>query len=176
MSTKSDQNDEQVTITFTGAMSLSRTISFRRATEIAGLLANADASPVSSMLPTHQISVTNSNFASSPLEAVKKSNAKTFPQLIVTLAHYLTIRDKSDTFDPKAVQVLLGRMGNPPKNFTRDLQTASDLLGYLMRQSKHEYIVTDKGREMVLSGFDGAVEGVTRRRKIKRLKGKKSQE
>ncbi len=92
----------------------------------------------------------------SPLDAIKQSTARTYPQKIAVLGKFLTERDNRETFDPKEILTLLRRMGDMPKNFTRDLKDAG-LLGYVTEEPNNEYLLTEHGKQTVESKFQGAI-------------------
>jgi hypothetical protein len=168
--------EDQVKITFSGAMSLERSVSFKRATSIARLLAEPENINLQEIttddlsLPSNT-SPSSGRVPGSALEAIKKAGPRTFPQRIVTLADFITKRDKIDHFDSKDVQTLLRRLGMPPQNFGRDMRQAEHVFAYVAKEADGQYIVTETGREAVEKGF-GNTEGSTtyKKRKIKRSK------
>jgi hypothetical protein len=165
--------EDQVKILFSGAMNLERKVSFRRATEIARLLAEPESTnptEIDMSLPS-SIPRPAGRAPSSALEAIKKAAPKTFPQRIVTLANFITKRDKSDHFDSKDVQTLLRRLGMPPQNFGRDMRQAEDVFGYITKEPDGQYLVTDTGREAVEGGFGNPDGNITyKKRKVKKAK------
>jgi len=162
--------DESVTIILKGALSLERKISFKKATDLARLLADESDTPSVAAIRPSELTHPTQKAASSALEIIKTSNAKTFPQQIAALAFYVTQRDHSDFFDPKDIKSLLRRMGNPPQNFGRDLAKGAELLGYFAKEAPGQYIITEKGKELVLKGFGSGEEGTSRRRKIRKVR------
>ncbi len=169
---KPKEVDEQVVVTLSGAISLTKKISYKKGAEIALFLAEDEGS-----LPEGNNKGSSGRsdvpkMGSSAIEVIKASNAKTFPQQIVALACYVTERNKNELFDPKEIQLLLRRMGNPPQNFGRDLMKAADVFGYLTKEGPGQYLVTETGKEMVANKFEGASEGASRKRP--RGKNKKS--
>jgi hypothetical protein len=107
---------------------------------------------------------------SSPIEAVKSSSAKTYPQKIAVLGYYLSRREKSETFDPKQIQSLLRRMGDTPALFSRDLRNAADLHNFIVAEPNGDYLVTDAGIEAIKNQFETSEN--TTRKKPRRKKTK----
>lgn len=160
---------EEVTITFSGGISLTRKTSFKMAIEIARLLAQ----PQDSMLLEGGDPVEtppSSRMPSSAIEAINKAAPKTFPQRIVTLADFITKRDKGEYFDSQDVQTLLRRLGMPPQNFSRDMRQAEHVFNYIAKESNGQYIVTAGGREAVQLGFGSENPRTFRKRKVKKKK------
>lgn len=143
---------------------------------IAFLTSNEVTASVSTSGTALEIAPARGAGAVSPIESVRQSGACTYPQKIATLGHFITGRDRRDTFDPKEVNTLLRRMGDMPKNFTRDLQNA-ELLGYITREPNGEYLITDHGIQSVLSQFNEAVgANAGRKKKSRALKSAEDQE
>lgn len=111
--------------------------------------------PSSVALPLSISSSNTPRAAVSPLEAVRQSGARTYPQKIATLGLFIVRRDNRETFDPKEILTLLRRMGDMPKNYTRDLQNA-ELLGYVTREPNNEYLLTEHGAQSVDAQFSEA--------------------
>ncbi len=164
--------NDDVKISFSGAITLSRSVSFKRGTEIARLLAEPEGVTAIPVDPTVAPRMMGRS-PGSALEAIKKSAPKTFPQKIVTLADFITKRDKVEHFDSTDIQTLLRRLGMPPQNFSRDMRQAEDVLGYITKEPNGQYIVTETGREAVELGF-GQVDSnpVHRKRKAKKARKK----
>lgn len=175
MDTNKTKNEgEEVTVVLSGALSLTKKISYKKAAEIALFLADENNSAPENRDQVLLNRTDRPRVGGSAIEVIKASNAKTFPQQIVALACYVTQRNQTEFFDPKEVQLLLRRMGNQPQNFGRDLMKATDVFGYLLKEGPGQYIVTEKGMEMVSSGFEGANEGAPRRRGPHKKKKAKS--
>lgn len=113
------------------------------------------------------------NSSNSPLEAVRDSGARTFPQKIAAIGHYLVRRDERETFDPNEILTLLKRMGDTPRNFSRDIKNA-ELLGYISREPNGEYFLTDTAVEEIESRFENAIPAESSKKKRAR-KGKKTE-
>lgn len=103
---------------------------------------------------------------SSPIEAVRQSGARSYPQKIAALGYFLTKRNGTETFDQKEIMVLLRRMGDAPRNFTRDLNNA-ELLGYVNKETNGEYFLTEIAKEEVASQFSSAIPAVNNSKKRK---------
>lgn len=121
------------------------------------------------MLP-QGVASSHKNAVGSPIEAMRQSGAQTYPQKIAALGQFLVSRDSRETFDVKEVLSLLRRMGDTPRNFTRDLRNA-ELLGYVTKEQNGEYILTDRAAEAVETQFLNAIPASST---VKRKKGKKS--
>lgn len=89
-----------------------------------------------------------------PREFITSSNAKTYPQKITALAVYLEEQLTQETFTPQELKILFKKMGDEPKNFTRDLKSALELQYVLCTDAAAEtYELTDKGRDAYTDGF-----------------------
>lgn len=164
--------DNEVKVSFSGAMNLERKVSFKRATEIARFLAEPENNDsVETVVPGLSTLRITKQTPNSAIEAIKKAAPKTFPQRIVTLADFIIKRDKSEHFDSKDVQTLLRRLGMPSQNFGRDIRQAEDVFSYITREPDGQYIVTETGREAVERGFGNSESGATyKKRKSKKKK------
>ena len=159
--------DKNVTVSFDGGIKLEIKTTLKKAIQAAGFLADDTQAKLASShtLSTTEVEPARGQKVNSPLEAIRNSNADTFPQQITALAVYMTQRNQSESFDPKEILTLLRRIGNSPKNFGRDLRMATDVYAYLHREAPNQYIVTEYGKEMVTNSFEGTREGASRRRK-----------
>lgn len=91
----------------------------------------------------------------SPREALNDSGAKTNPQKIAVLGHYLMNRDKVETFSSAEVRETLKKSGEPlPANFSRDINEAVKL-GYIYEDDndKDRYWITESGNLKIREGF-----------------------
>ncbi len=165
-----EKSKSEVTIIFKGAVNMEVGSTLSKALEAARFL-TSDTGTATSQTQTFTSSLPQ-KIGNSPLEAIKNSNAKTFPQQITALAAYVMERNKAESFDPKEIQLLLRRIGNLPQNFGRDLRHATHVLSYLAEEGPNQYILTDFGKESLTKRFEGAVEGMSRRRKPRGKKTK----
>jgi hypothetical protein len=65
-----------------------------------------------------------------PIDMIEESEAKTFPQKIAALAKYIRDVQGQLTFSPSEIKLLLKKLGDDPKNFSRDMREASER-GYI---------------------------------------------
>lgn len=95
---------------------------------------------------------------SQPRDIIFSSNAKTYPQKIAALAKYLRDQLGQNTFSPQELKVLFKKMGDEPKNFTRDFNKTLELQYiFCVDSSKEQYELTDTGDGAVQEGFTGDV-------------------
>lgn len=96
---------------------------------------------------------------SQPKDIIFSSNAKTYPQKIAALAKYLRDQLGQNTFSPQELKVLFKKMGDEPKNFTRDFNKALLEFQYIfcVDSSKEQYELTDTGDNAVQESFAGDV-------------------
>jgi len=97
-----------------------------------------------------------------PKEMISRSSAKTYPQKITALGIYLKETQGQTSFSSDEVKAMLRKMGDEPKNFTRDLKSAVDLQYITCINPDQElYEVTDKGCDACDKNFAGSVEKKT---------------
>ncbi len=91
----------------------------------------------------------------SPREAIIQANAKTNAQKIAVLADFWLQLDGKESFSPSDLKPFFAKAGEPvPKNYSRDMRDAVQqcYITELIDQSG-QYILTEKGQELVASGF-----------------------
>lgn len=89
-----------------------------------------------------------------PRDVIVQSGAKTYPQKIVALAMYLRNQLGQETFTPQEVRIIFKKMGDEPRNFTRDFKAAIDLQYVACTDSiNDQYELTSKGAEALEGGF-----------------------
>lgn len=115
-----------------------------------GIISSTESSGVGApLLPTKRLQ---------PKEIIVSSNAKTYAQKIASLAMYLQEQLGQKVFTPQELKILFKKMGDEPKNFTRDLNTALESQYILcIDTTAEQYELTDKGAEAVRDGFVGMV-------------------
>jgi|SRR3989344_2910900 len=159
--------DENVKVTIEGeGLSLTKNTTLQKAGQIISFLghdgveqSSAGGTAVTpSLLPMRRVQAR---------EVIVNSGAKTYAQKITVLAVYLRDQQGQDTFTPQELKVLFKKMGDEPKNFTRDLTTAVDLqYVHCVDASSEQYELTDRGSTAVEEGFVGVA--------VKKSGGKKS--
>jgi hypothetical protein len=153
--------NEDVKITIEGeGLSLVKHTTLQKAGQIISFLGyNQDSSTPSgesessgvgpALLPTKRLQ---------PKDIISSSGAKTYAQKIAALAMYLKEQMGQNTFTPQELKVLFKKMGDEPKNFTRDLNSALELQYVLcLDPAAEQYELTDKGLDAVRNGFSGTV-------------------
>jgi hypothetical protein len=91
-----------------------------------------------------------------PKDVIVNSKAKTYPQKIVALAKYLQEQMGQNTFTPQELKLLFKKMGDEPKNFTRDLKTALELQYVLcVDTATEQYELTSRGNDALSESFIG---------------------
>lgn len=92
-----------------------------------------------------------------PREAIVSSAAKTYPQKIAALAMHLRDEMGQESFTPQEIKSMLKKMGDEPRNFTRDLNVAVELKYIISTDAAADlYELTDKGADAVEAKFLGA--------------------
>lgn len=152
--------DKNVKITIEGeGLSLTKHTTLQKAGQIISFLGFNQDSPISSaesasgvgapLLPTKRLQ---------PKEIIASSNAKTYPQKIAALAMYLQEQMGQSVFTPQELKILFKKMGDEPKNFTRDLNTALESQYVLcVDATAEQYELTGKGADAVHDAFVGIV-------------------
>lgn len=88
-----------------------------------------------------------------PKDYIVGSKAKTFGQKIVALAQYLKDTGQEE-FSPTEIRILLKKMGDEPKNFSRDLNEAQEAkMVTLVDAAKDLYSLTTRGEDSFSSQF-----------------------
>ncbi len=146
--------EDIISITITGeGLSLTKKTNLQKAGQIISFLGigqNTQGIPNQSHSPSFAV-------ASSPIqpkEVIVTSGAKTYPQKIAALAVYLKNQVGQNSFTPQELKLIFKKMGDEPKNFTRDLKIAVEL-GYVtcIDPTTESYELTDKGIEVVKGVF-----------------------
>ena len=152
--------DENVKITIEGeGLALTKHTTLQKAGQIISFSGYNQDGPLSSgessagvgapLLPSKRMQ---------PKEIIVSSNAKTYAQKITALAVYLQEQMSQNIFTPQELKILFKKMGDEPKNFTRDLNTALDSQYVLcVDVTAEQYELTDKGADAVRNGFVGIV-------------------
>jgi hypothetical protein len=154
--------EDEVKITIEGAgLSLTKHTTLQKAGQIISFLGyNTHSSPTPSdasvgsgvgapLLPATK--------RMQPRDFITSSNAKTYPQKIAALAVYLQEQSGQSSFTPQELKVLFKKMGDEPKNFTRDLKSALELQYILCTDTAAEiYELTDKGADAYKESFSVA--------------------
>jgi hypothetical protein len=152
--------EENVKITIEGeGLSLAKNTTLQKAGQIISFLGyGSDTSSVQTdratgvgapLLPTKRLL---------PKEFITNSNAKTYPQKITALAVCLKEQNDQDTFTPQELKLLFKKMGDEPKNFTRDLKSALELQYITCTDSTAElYELTDNGIDAYGEAFSATV-------------------
>lgn len=153
--------EENVKISIEGeGLSLTRMTNLQKAGQIISFLGyGRDGSGSSSdMQTTGAVVPVLATGRLAPRDLIQSSNAKTYPQKIVALAVYLQEQMGQSSFNPQELKTLFKKMGDEPKNFTRDLNAAVSLQYILCNDSATEtYELTDKGSEAFRNSFTGSV-------------------
>ncbi len=93
-----------------------------------------------------------------PKDAIFKSGAKTYAQKIAALAAYLHDELQQETFSPNELRNLFKKIGDEPKNFSRDFKEALERQYVLcVDASADQYQLTDRGDEAAKNGFTDEV-------------------
>ncbi len=149
--------EDNITITIEGeGLSLTKKTNLQKVGQIISFLGfDQTFSPgnaaVSATLP--QISGPNRGPAR---DVISTSEAKTYAQKITALALYLRDTAGQDIFMPQEIRTLLKKMGDEPKNFTRDLNSAIELQYIVcVDATTEQYELTGKGEEAVNAKFTG---------------------
>jgi hypothetical protein len=104
-----------------------------------------------------------------PRDVIISSEAKTYAQKITALALYLRDEVGQPTFVPQEIRTYLKKMGDEPRNFTRDLNSALESQYIVcVDTSSEQYEITDRGVEAVEGKFAGAVT-ISKKNGTKRL-------
>jgi len=149
--------EDNVTVTITGeGISLTKKTNLQKAGQIISFLGTEqgtsaptgyDSAPVSRLLAPRPLQ---------PKDVIVNSGAKTYPQKIAALAVYLRDQVNQKTFSPQEIKVIFKKMGDDPKNFTRDLKGAVELQYVVCVDPASElYELTDRGVEAVSENFSG---------------------
>ena len=89
-----------------------------------------------------------------PRDIINNSGAKTYPQKIAALAKYLRDNSGQNTFSPQEIRLVFKKMGDEPKNFTRDFSKAIEIQYILCTDTvTDQYELTDRGDDAVQNGF-----------------------
>src|SRR5437868_1324589 len=97
-------HEHDVTVSFTGAVQLELKTTLSKALEAARFLAKKEVENGLSAYPQFNDSIVETNTKiTSPLEALRSSNSKTFPQRIAALGYYISHKNESENFDPAEV-------------------------------------------------------------------------
>lgn len=144
--------DEEVKITIEGGgLSLVRFTTLHKAGQIISFLGMEQAEHQSPQAT--QFALTERKRQAKDL--IVESGAKTYPQKIVALAKYIHDQMGQETFTPQEVRSLFKKMGDEPKNFTRDLKEALERQYIVCVDSSSDlYSITDKGEEAIQGGFN----------------------
>jgi len=167
--------DENVKITIEGeGLSLIKQTTLQKAGQIISFLGYNKNGAVSS---TESISGIDApllpNKRLQPKDIIVGSNAKTYAQKITALAMYLKEQLGQNVFTPQELKILFKKMGDEPKNFTRDLNTALEFqYVFCVDSITEQYELTHKGTEEVRGGFTGIV--AKKNSGIKKTVGSKS--
>lgn len=153
--------DKNVKITIEGeGLSLTKNTTLQKAGQIISFLGYDQDNQIFSkesssngvgpaLLPTNRLQ---------PKEIIINSNAKTYAQKIVALAVYFKQQMEQSVFTPQELKVLFKKMGDEPKNFTRDLKTALESQYiHCVDQISEQYELTNKGEDALRDGFIGSV-------------------
>lgn len=147
--------EDNITVTITGeGISLTKKINLQKAGQIISFLGMEQNIPASG---SYDASSTPRLLASKPVqpkEIIVNSGAKTYPQKIAALGVYLRDHVGQENFTPQEVKVIFKKMGDEPKNFTRDLKSATELQYVIcVDPANEQYELTDKGAEAVSESF-----------------------
>jgi hypothetical protein len=99
----------------------------------------------------------------SPREALVVSNAKTNPQRITALGHYVAEVNGDNGFSLEEVKKALRRAGEPmPKNFGRDVKEAIKN-GLIYEEEPDHYVLTERALGYVSDGFPNTENKVSKK-------------
>jgi hypothetical protein len=152
--------DENIKITIEGVgLSLIKHTTLQKAGQIISFLGYSQDGPISAtnsnsgvgapLLPNKRLQ---------PKEIIESSNAKTYAQKITAIAVYFKEQLGQSIFTPQEFKIQFKKMGDEPKNFTRDINTAlSFQYIHCTDTVTEQYELTDKGENAVRDGFTGAV-------------------
>lgn len=147
-------NEVKITIEGDG-LSLTKSTTLQKAGQIISFLGYEQGQTGTDSAPVMQPGILARR--SQPKDVVFSSNAKTYPQKIAALAKYLNDQLGQNTFSPQELKILFKKMGDEPKNFTRDFNKALDSQYILcVDSSKEQYELTDRGKDAIQSSFTGS--------------------
>lgn len=165
-------SEKTVDVSLTGAVNFTYKTTLQRAAQVIAFLSREDEE--ATVAPTFALTGAQApsgsgREAGSPLEAIRQSDARTYPQKIAALGEFILRRNGGETFDGKEVLALLRRMGDLPRNYHRDVRNA-DLLGYISIEPNGEYFLTDLARQAIKSHFSDAssASGSPKKRRTKK--------
>jgi len=150
--------EDNITVTITGeGISLTKKTNLQKAGQIISFLGVEQNSPVSTGYESSAPSrLLTSNKPIQPKEIIINSGAKTYPQKIAALGVYLRDQVGQTSFSSQDIKVIFKKMGDEPRNFTRDLKSAMELQYVICTDPANEqYELTDKGAEAVAESFSG---------------------
>jgi hypothetical protein len=100
-----------------------------------------------------------------PKDIIIGSKAKTYPQKITALAKYFKEHLNQYSFSPEEIRLQFKKMGDVPKNFTRDFSNTLDPLQYItcVDSESEQYELTYAGEEAVDNKFS---EGIIKRSSV----------
>lgn len=149
--------EDNITVTITGeGISLTKKTNLQKAGQIISFLGVEQNTPASAGYDSAPAPRLLASKPLQPKEIIVNSGAKTYPQKIAALAVYLRDHVGQETFSPQEIKVIFKKMGDEPKNFTRDLKGAMELQYVICVDPASElYELTDKGAEAVSDNFSG---------------------
>lgn len=150
--------EDTVTITIEGeGLSLTKKTNLHKAGQIISFLGfdqKLSSSVSGSPSPIPQLPGTGRTQAR---DAISNSEAKTYAQKITTIALHLRDSVGQQTFVPQEIKTILKKMGDEPRNFTRDLNSALELQYVIcVDTASDQYEITDKGVAAVEAKFSGS--------------------
>lgn len=149
--------EDNITVSITGeGLSLTIKTNLQKAGQIISFLGMEQNTPASASYEPAPAPRLLASKPVQPKEIVVNSGAKTYPQKIAALAVYLRDQVGQETFTPQEIKVIFKKMGDEPKNFTRDLKSAMELQYVIcVDPASEQYELTDKGAEAVSQSFSG---------------------
>ncbi|MES2409434.1 MAG: hypothetical protein V4509_04010 [Patescibacteria group bacterium] len=147
--------EDNITVTITGeGISLTKKTNLQKAGQIISFLGVEQNASVSTAYESKASSHLLVPKPIQPKEIIVNSSAKTYPQKIAALGVYLRDQVGQETFSPQDMKVIFKKMGDEPKNFTRDLKSAMELQYVICTDpASEQYELTDKGSEAVTDNF-----------------------
>jgi hypothetical protein len=108
-----------------------------------------------------------------PRDVITNSKAKTYPQKITAVAKYMRDQLGQNTFSSLDVKNLFKKLGDEPRNFSRDLKDTLDLQYIVcIDASADQYELTDRGLDAVENYFsEKTVKKTSGSKKTSSIKG-----
>jgi len=149
--------EDNITIIITGeGISLTKMTNLQKVGQIISFLGLDQNSSVSTAYESKAPSPLLVSKPIQPKEVIQNSGARTYPQKIAALGAYLRDQVGQTSFSSQDIKVIFKKMGDEPRNFTRDLKSAMELQYVVCTDPANElYELTDKGAEAVTENFSG---------------------